>query len=87
MKKVFYVVKQCYRGCTDLHYVGKHPGTFWFVWMVIMAAYTLSNRGMFAMVTGGITMFITILPLYLYGAYTRAELNDKWSKIQIEKSN
>ena len=60
-------------------------GTIWFVWMIIMTAYTLSNRGMFVMVTGSVTMFITILPLYLYGAYTRAELNDKWSKIQIEK--
>lgn len=63
------ILRQICRGCGDLPYVGSHPGTFWLIMFIIMGMVAGRRFGF-------LVMTIFCLPIYLYGAYERAEFSD-----------
>ena len=63
------LIHQIWRGCGTLPGVGEHPGAMWAVLLPVI--------GLFAGgLTGGLIMSAFTLPLFFYGAYTRAQLSD-----------
>lgn len=67
------VIHQTIRGCGNLPYVGKHPGTGILFIFLVMGAIA-GERGGFI---GTIVVGIFIVPMYLCAAYSRANLSDK----------
>lgn len=74
------VIRQCIRGTRDLPGVGSHPGTMWVILFPLGGAVAGLEHG----ITGGIIGVLAFLalfgPLYLYGAYERAELSDRFTR-------
>lgn len=73
------VLRQIARGGTTLPHVGSHPGTGWLFAFILMGAYAgASNGGEWwgALGGAGITA-LGMVPLYLFGAYDRAQLSDR----------
>jgi uncharacterized membrane protein len=64
------IVRQIYRGCTDLPHVGPHPGTIPCMFFILLGGVGGHWFGM-------VIMAIFILPLYFFGAYCRAEWSDR----------
>lgn len=64
------IVKQIARGCNTLPGVGSHPGTFI---MFILIGLATAAAGVLGFIVGAAVYG----PMYLYGAYCRAELSDK----------
>ena len=78
------VIKQIIRGCGYLPGVGEHPGTMWMVAFILMGGMAgVMNKNfdiLIGIVGGMVFMGIFIIPIYLYGAYDRANLSDELSK-------
>jgi hypothetical protein len=77
MKKIF---TQIIRGCGDLPYVGEHPGTPVMILMMLAGGGAGIKGGMSGFLAGICFMAVFILPIYLYGAWDRAELSDVLQK-------
>lgn len=67
------IIKQIWRGCHTLPSVGYHPGTL-VVAILIPVGVIAGGFG------GGLIMAACTLPVYLWGAYSRAEFSDKYNK-------
>lgn len=75
-----HMLKQIIRGCTDLPYVGNHPGVGPLVLFVIMGGLAGAKGGIFGAIGGVTLMIVFMLPLFLYGAYDRANESDQMVK-------
>ena len=69
-------LRQALRGCRDLPGVGPHPGSFYLVVFILMGALA-GGRGYVGAVIGALIMAAIVVPLYLIGAYERAEESDR----------
>lgn len=67
-----HIIRQTIRGCKTLPHVGEHPGTVTLILFLVFGGLATkpSVLGIF-----GTALFL--LPLYLHGAYGRAELSDR----------
>jgi len=65
-----YGMRQMYRGTGHLPHVGSHPGSLWIVIFAIMGALAGGIVGVAVMVG-------VFGPVYLWGAYDRANLSDR----------
>jgi len=63
------IIRQTWRGCWDLPYVGSHPGTLIVFIMIVSGAIAGG-------VAGALIMTIFFGPMYLFGAYGRANCSD-----------
>jgi len=77
MGKVSHIYNQCKRGCCDLPGVGEHPGTPMLVFMVILGGIAGGTNGLVGALIGSAAFLTIFAPIYLWGAYERAELSDK----------
>lgn len=68
--------KQIIRGCTDLPYVGEHPGVGTLIMFVIMGGFAGAKGGISGVIGGASLMLVFVLPIFLYGAYDRANESD-----------
>jgi hypothetical protein len=68
--------KQIVRGCTDLPYVGEHPGVSTLIMFIIMGGLAGAKGGLFGVIGGVSLMLVFVLPIFLYGAYDRANESD-----------
>ena len=73
------VLRQCFRGIRSLPEVGPHPGNFWIIVLPIVSLLVgLSAGGGLILAAKVGALFLMLLsPLYLLGAYERAELSDR----------
>lgn len=71
------VIHQTIRGCGNLPYVGKHPGTGILFIFLVMGAIAGERGGFLGTIVGAAFMGIFIVPMYLCAAYSRANLSDK----------
>lgn len=72
------IIRQTIRGCTDLPYVGEHPGVFTLVMFILAGAFAGSKGGtVLSVISGAALMATFMLPIFLYGAYTGANLSDE----------
>jgi hypothetical protein len=70
-------IRQIIRGCTNLPYVGEHPGTFVMLMLMFMGGLAGSSKGGTVGALGGMALMVVLmLPLFLWGAYDRANLSD-----------
>ena len=76
MRDYKHIFRQIARGCTDLPYVGDHPGKFNIIMLVFMAGLLGSNHGVEGAVIAMVGVIVFLSPLVLWGAYQRAELSD-----------
>ena len=82
MKKI---IKQTIRGIGNLPYVGEHPGTPVFILMIFTGILAGCGRGnIYLGLFGGLVMILFFGPLYLYGAYDRANISDSVIKRRIK---
>lgn len=77
---MFTVIRQVIRGCTNLPYVGPHPGCFIMIMFIIIGAMAGAKGGISGVIGGSCIVAICVLPFFLYGAYDRANLSDKLVK-------
>lgn len=71
------VIRQIYRGCGDLPYVGEHPGWPVLMFFICVGGIVGGERGGFTGALLGIfAIVVPMVPLFLTGAYERAELSD-----------
>lgn len=70
-------LRQMIRGCGTLPHVGEHPGTTPLFGFVALGAIAGAGKGLWAAVGGAVLMAVFIGPIYLYGAYDRANLSDQ----------
>jgi hypothetical protein len=70
------IVKQAIRGCTNLPHVGSHPGTGAAILFIAMGALPGLGNTQY-MLAGACLMAVFIVPLYLCGAVSRANLSDR----------
>ena len=70
-------LRQMLRGCDDLPHVGSHPGTGLLLVFLVMGAFAGRHAGIFGILGGVAIMGIVFVPVYLYGAYDRANLSDR----------
>jgi uncharacterized membrane protein len=70
------LLRQVLRGCGDLPGVGPHPGSFYLVAFILMGALA-GARGHVGPLAGALIMAAVVVPLYLLGAYERAEESDR----------
>ena len=68
-KRKKYIIRQIWRGLWTLPQCGEHPGTY--ILLVILAIATLGGWGVFLVAAA------IFVPMYLYGAYIRAETEDR----------
>lgn len=72
------VLDQCWRGCGTLPHVGSHPGTGVLVGLVCITGAAGAQAGGLVGFTAASIIGVCIYgPMYLYGAYSRAQLSDK----------
>ena len=71
--------RQTIRGCGNLPHVGEHPGTEMLILFIIMGALAGAKGGLTGAIVGALFMGLFLIPVYLYGAYDRANLSDKIS--------
>lgn len=67
---------QTIRGCGNLPYVGEHPGTMFLAMFIGLGCLTGANHGLFRAMIGGLIMAAFMVPIYLLGAYDRANESD-----------
>ena len=72
------VLCQIFRGCTDLPHVGSHPGTGMLFVFILMGAAAGSKGGLWGCAGGALLMAVCVVPLYLWGAYSRAQDSDRF---------
>lgn len=70
-------VRQIIRGCGYLPHVGEHPGTGMIVLFVIMGAVAGLHAGWRGALGGALLMGAVFGPMYLYGAWDRANISDR----------
>jgi hypothetical protein len=72
-----HIIKQTIRGCGTLPHVGDHPGTI-FLWMfLVLGAIAGLDKGLVGGLMGMVIMGSFAVPLYLIGAYDRAQYSDR----------
>lgn len=72
-------IQHMIRGCGYLEHCGDHPGTSFLVICVLMGVCVGASRGGWVGALGGaLFMGAFIVPLYLWGAYERSVLNEKF---------
>lgn len=72
------LIRQIKRGCTNLPYVGEHPGKFMMIMFMFMGGMAGGSKGGSAGMFGGMAIVgLLMLPLFLWGAYDRANLSDR----------
>lgn len=71
--KVFH---QIIRGCGTLPHVGEHPGTAILLIFLGLGAVAGLQGGAWGVLGGCALMALVMVPIYLYGAYDRANLSD-----------
>lgn len=72
------VLKQCWRGCGWLPHVGDHPGTGMCVGLVLVTGLAgAKGGGLVGFCVAATAGALVYVPMYLYGAYSRAQLSDK----------
>lgn len=70
-------IKQMIRGCRTLPNVGAHPGTDWLLMFLAMGALAGARGGLYGALGGAAFMAVFIAPMYLAGAYRRANDSDR----------
>lgn len=72
------VIRQIIRGCGYLPHVGEHPGTGMVIGLSLATgAAGASGGGLVGFVCGSGAGAAVFGPMYLYGAYDRANLSDR----------
>jgi hypothetical protein len=71
------VLRQMVRGCRDLPHVGGHPGAEYLLMFISLGAFAGANGGLVGVLGSAAVMALFVAPLYLYGAYDRANLSDR----------
>lgn len=72
-----YIIRQCIRGTQNLPGVGEHPGTLWIIVWPLGGAVAGFEHGVTGAAVGVLVFLCLFGPLYLYGAYERAQLSDQ----------
>lgn len=78
-------LKQMQRGCTTLPHVGEHPGTAYLFIFILMGAIGGLSGGWVGGLIGSALMAGSVGPIYLYGAYGRAQLSDEIERDTAKK--
>lgn len=73
-------LRQIARGCTNLPHVGEHPGTAFMLIFIAAGAVAGEKGGLQGMAAGALVMACCIGPIYLCGAYSRAQMSDAISE-------
>lgn len=72
------IFRQIVKGCGALPYVGEHPGTGPFAALVLIIGAAGAQRGGWLGLVVGATLALAVFgPMFLYGAYSRANLSDR----------
>lgn len=79
------ILQQIIRGCGELPHVGEHPGNFFLLMFVLIGALAGAQTGWYGALGGAILMLLFMGPLYLMGAYDRAQLSDRLSEKEAKK--
>lgn len=75
------VLTQIWRGCGSLPHVGNHPGTAICVGLTLITGLAgAQSGGLPGFCFGAALGCLVYGPMYLYGAYSRAELRDNLMK-------
>lgn len=82
MRDYKHIFRQIPRGFTNLPYVGEFPCKFLIMLLVFIAGSIGSNHGVKGAVIAMIGVVVVYSPLFLWGAYRRAELSDSIVKKQ-----
>lgn len=77
-------IRQMIRGCGELPYVGEHPGTEVLFIFLLMGALAGAKGGWFGVLGGFLIMALFMVPMYLWGAYDRAQMSDGLMKVDEE---
>lgn len=80
------ILRQILRGCGTLPHVGEHPGTLHLAALLCAGALGGLNEGWAGAASCAAIVALAIGPLYLYGAYDRANLSDDISAQQKEQT-
>lgn len=72
--------KQIWRGCGTLPHVGEHPGTVPTLFLIAITGLACAAAGWQGVAVGIVIGSIFYVPMYLYGAYSRAKLSDSLSR-------
>lgn len=70
-------LRQAIRGCGTLPHVGEHPGTLMLIAFLLMGALAGEKGGWRGCIIGAAVMALFIGPIFLWGAYDRANLSDQ----------
>lgn len=71
------IIKQIWRGCGWLPHVGDHPGTGMCIGLTLATGFAGSQKGgLTGLLIAALAGALIYVPMYLYGAYSRAKLND-----------
>jgi hypothetical protein len=73
------IIKQTWRGIHYLPVVGDHPGTIWVVAFILIGAVAGGWHGAL--------IGCVWVPVYLYGAYERAEYSDRHTPATMGRCN
>jgi hypothetical protein len=79
------ILRQIYRGCGTLPHVGEHPGTVFLTMLILMGGLAGAKNGFYGAIGGAVIMGIFNVPVYLYGAYGRAQYSDHLCKLEMVK--
>lgn len=72
------IIRQIVRGCGYLPHVGEHPGTVLVVGLCLATgAAGAQGGGLVGFFCGSLAAAAVFGPMYLYGAYDRANINDR----------
>lgn len=71
------VIQQIIRGCGNLPHVGEHPGTLTLIFFVFLGCMAGAGKDEWGFAIGGAIMAAFMVPIYLFGAYERAEESDR----------
>lgn len=75
------LIKQIIRGCGDLPHVGTHPGTGICIMLTIVTGIAASHgESLIGLMAGCVLGAAVYGPMYLYGAYDRANISDSLSR-------
>lgn len=80
------IIKQCWRGCGWLPHVGAHPGTVIFIGLVLVTGMAgAKGSGSAGFAVASLAGLLVYGPMYLYGAYSRAQLSDSLERRSIKE--
>lgn len=81
------VVRQIVRGCRDLPHVGPHPGTDILIIFLLMGALAGARGGWWGVLGGASITAVAFVPIYLWGAYSRANDSDRFQAASEGEGN